>query len=155
MKIVPLTYSICNWNGFASLFNAVKPNATQGVQRETDFGKVAETIGKLKSAPADFSMFHLTFGVECDRKLLNYLYDTQSFNIQSFDCEDCLLILINASVQDWKQACLDNCVIIKPKYVRQFFNQIFLLLEQAAVDSVIEWHKVPFEDQTFGFKRRF
>ncbi len=155
MKVIPLTYTICNWPSFSGFFNAVKPGVVQGAQSDTDFGKIATILAKLKGTKPNYDLFHLTVGVECDRRLLNHLYDLQLFKISAFDCEEFVLGIMNASLQVWKQACVDNCLSNRPKAIRQFFNEVFLLMETGAKDSVMELHKVMFEDGTFGFRNRY
>lgn len=156
MNIVPLTYTICNWNEFAGIFNVVKENATQGVQERSDFGKIAKTISKLlNTKKLDFSLFHLTLGVECDRKLVNCIYDLQTIRITTLTSDETVISIMNASIQAWKQACIECCLETKPKVLRYFFNKVFLLLEQGAEESVVDLHKVMLPDQTFVFKQRY
>lgn len=155
MTIIPLTYSVCNWNDFASFCNAVKANATQGIQATTDYGKITQTLAKLKGNKPDFSIFHLTVGVDCDRKLINEIYDLQLFRMTTFTVEERILSIINASIQTWRQGCVENCVKGKSKAIKEFFNSIFLMLEHAAPESVIDLHKIMEVDGTFSFKQRY
>lgn len=151
MIVEALTYSICSWNSFAALFNAAQQGKTRAVQSTTDFGKIVECLGKK-----DYSIFHLTVGVEGNRKLLNALYDLQIFKIivVPSDDEEKVFAIINASFQTWRDACINLCHTKSYKQLVVFLNKVFLLMEHAAPDCVMDLHKTPMGD-CFSLKQRF
>lgn len=152
MKIVPLISSVCDWNTFAKFANEIQPGATQLILKKSEYGKVAETIAKLKGSKQDWTLFTLTVGLECERKLINNLYDAQLFKINIFETEDSLFATVTGSFQDWKDGCIAHSGHSN-KQLKFFFNYIFSMLEHAAPDCVMELHRVG-DGETFTLKMR-
>lgn len=144
---------MCDWAAFAGFACKVHPNATQLVSGKTEYGKVVETIAKLKGGKQDWSIYSLTVGLECERKLINNLYDTQLFKMNVFETDESVFAMVTATFQNWKDGCVAHSGHSN-KQMKVFFSTMFSMLEHAAPDCVMELHRTG-DGENYSLKMRY